>query len=162
MKRFKKFLWIFFAALVAIQLFHPAKNTSGSAPAHISKAFHVPADVQSILDKSCNDCHSNKTVYPWYVHIQPVDWWMSSHIRDGKQELNFDEFESYSLRRQFHKFEEIAEQVKEDEMPIGSYKLVHRDAALTPEQKASLIRWSEEMQKEMKEKYPPDSLKRRT
>jgi hypothetical protein len=162
MKRFKKILWAFLAVLLVIQFFHPERNSSSTTSAnHISKAFIIPADVQSILDKSCDDCHSNNTVYPWYVHVQPVDWWMNGHIHDGKEELNFDEFSSYSPRRQFHKFEEIAEQVKEDEMPISSYTFIHRDAILTVEQKEKVIRWSQEMQQEMKAKYPPDSLKRK-
>jgi hypothetical protein len=162
MKRFKKILWFLLVVLLVIQFFHSQKNSSLTpSENHISKSYNVPPDVQNILDKSCNDCHSNNTVYPWYVHVQPVDWWMNGHIHDGKEELNFDEFSSYSLRRQFRKFEEIAKQVKEDEMPISSYTLIHRDAILTAEQKGKVIRWSQEMQQEMKAKYPPDSLKRK-
>jgi len=162
MKRLKKFLWLLLIAFVAIQFFHPQKNYSTAPSAnHISKVFNVPADVQDILDNSCNDCHSNNTVYPWYVHLQPVDWWMSSHVSDGKEELNFDEFATYSLRRQFHKFEGIVEEIKEDDMPISSYRLIHRNAILSADQKEKLIHWSENMQNEMKAKYPPDSLKRK-
>ncbi len=162
MRSFKKILWLLLIILIVIQFFHPEKNLSSSpSPNHLSKAFNVPVDVQVVLNNACRDCHSNNTDYPWYVNLQPVDWWMNGHVKDGKTELNFDEFASYSLRRQFHKFEEISEQVKEGEMPLGSYTLIHRNAILSEDQKQLLIQWSGKMQNEMKEKYPPDSLQRK-
>ena len=162
MKLVKKILWLLVFAFIGIQFFRPENNISSTPSAnHISKTFNVPADVQKIFDSSCNDCHSNNTRYPWYFNIQPVAWWMEDHVKDGKDELNLDEFSAYRLRRQFHKFEKIVDEIKDNEMPIASYKLVHRDAHLSPEQKETLIKWSEEMQNEMKVKYPPDSLKRR-
>jgi hypothetical protein len=162
MKRFKKVLWFLLVVVVVIQFFHPQKNISTiPSEKHISKMFAVPEDVKGILNKSCADCHSNNTRYPWYVHVQPVDWWMNGHVHDGKEELNFDEFASYSLRRQFRKFEEISDQVNEEEMPLASYTLIHHDAVLSRDQKEVILRWSENMQNEMKAKYPADSLKRK-
>jgi hypothetical protein len=163
MKRFLKRLpWILLIAFVAIQFFRTDKNISSAEPVnHISNKFTVPPDVQGILKTSCNDCHSNNTVYPWYFNIQPVRWWLGNHIEDGKKEVNFDEFASYSLRRQFKKFKEIKEQVEEDEMPLSSYTLIHRNSVLSNEQKENIIKWAEEMMNEMKTKYPMDSLVRK-
>ena len=50
---------------------------------NISTKYDVPADVKNILEVACNDCHSNKTVYPWYSNIQPVAWWMNEHVDDA-------------------------------------------------------------------------------
>src|SRR3954454_23140652 len=112
--------------LIVIQFFHPAKNASSTKPAnHIAAVYNEPESVSKILDKACNDCHSNNTRYPWYNNIQPVAWWLANHVKEGKQELNFNEFGTYNLRKQYHKLEEVTEQVKEDEMPLGSYTLVH-------------------------------------
>ena len=161
-KHFKKALGALAIALIAIQFFHPKKNTSSGTPTnHISKQYTVSADIQDIFNKSCNDCHSNNTAYPWYYNVQPVAWWLNDHIEEGKREVNFDEFASYSLRRQFRKFKEIKEQIEEDEMPISSYTLLHKEAALSTEQKQALIKWSEDMMNEMKGKYPVDSLERK-
>ncbi|MCX6291399.1 MAG: heme-binding domain-containing protein [Bacteroidetes bacterium] len=161
-KIFKKVRWILLAAFIIIQFFHPEKNSSTTpSPNHISKVFPVPDDVQKIFDVSCNDCHSNNSHYPWYFNIQPVAWWMNDHIEEGKGELNFDEYASYRLRRQYHKFEKIAEEVKEDEMPLGSYTLIHRNAILDENQKQVIEHWCEAMRDSMKVKYPADSLKRK-
>ena len=95
----------------------------------------------TILQTSCFDCHSNYTNYPWYTNIQPIGWWLNHHVDEGKEELNFSEFESYSLKRKLHKLEEIKEMVEEGEMPLSSYTLIHGDTKLSPEQKEILYTW---------------------
>jgi Haem-binding domain len=159
---FKKILLVFIIIILIIQFIHPARNISDNAqPNNVGKAFTIPANVQTILDKACMDCHSNNTRYPWYFKIQPVDWWLTHHVVEGKRGLNFDEYTNRSLRYQFHKMEEIAEQVKEGEMPLKSYTWIHKDAILSAEEKNTLIMWTQEIREEMKAKYPADSLIRR-
>jgi hypothetical protein len=158
----KKILLVLLVAFIAIQFFHPAKNINTAAAANdISKVFSVPDSVHSILKTSCYDCHSNNTYYPWYAAIQPAAWWLQDHVDEGKKEVNFNEFANYSPRRQFKKFEEIKEQIKEEEMPLFSYTLIHRNAKLSKTQSATLTAWATEQQDSMKAKYPADSLKRK-
>jgi hypothetical protein len=146
-------------AFVAIQFIRPVKN-SGSQPSPngIAQAFAVPDSVQTILRRSCYDCHSNNTVYPWYANVEPVGWWLNSHIQNGKRHVNYDEYASYRPIRQFIRFRDLIEQIKQDEMPLPSYLLIHRYAKLSPEEQSLLIRWSTAMMDSMRVKYPPDSL----
>jgi hypothetical protein len=158
----KKILLILLVALVIIQFFHPSKNINAAPqPNHIASAFVVPEQVKQILAKACNDCHSNNTRYPWYSKIQPVDWWLDNHIREGKRELNLDEYTNRPLRYQYHKMEEIVEQVKKGEMPIDSYTWTHKDAVLTEAEKAELIKWADGIRDTLKAHYPMDSLIRK-
>lgn len=160
----KRVLLFLLAAFVIIQFFRPAKNTASGPEAYandITKVHAVPADVQLILQKACYDCHSNDTHYPWYSHIQPVTWWLADHIKEGKKELNFSEFAGYSLRRQYHKLEEVEEQVKEGEMPLNSYTLIHSKAKLTDAEKQSLYSWVNTLRDSMRTVYPIDSLERK-
>jgi hypothetical protein len=159
MKILKRVMLLLVILFVIIQFIRPSKNISDAAPsAHISKNFPVPDDVKQILSTSCYDCHSNNTRYPWYNHVQPIAWWLNDHVTEGKKHLNFDEFSSYRLRRQFHKFEEIGEMVKEDEMPLNSYTLIHRDASLSVEQKFRITQWCSDCMNKMQLEYPLDSL----
>lgn len=138
--------------LIFIQFFRPSKNTDATIQAHsIDKVYNVPQNVGKILQNACYDCHSNNTKYPWYVNIQPIAWWMDDHIKNGKRELNFSEFGSYTLKKQDHKLEEITEQIV-DEMPLASYTIVHRDAKLTAVQKKVLNDWVNELRKEIQSK----------
>jgi len=158
----KKIVFVLLIILIVIQFFHPARNKAeGEQPNNVSKLYPVSSEVKSILDKACMDCHSNNTAYPWYSKIQPVDWWMTHHVNEGKRELNFDEFATYNLRRQYHKLEEVMKQVKDNEMPINSYTWIHKDAILTTAEQNGLINWADSIRNEMKRKYPIDSLERK-
>jgi hypothetical protein len=131
------------AVLVVIQFVRPTRNVSANeSPNEISKFYDVPAEVHAVLKKSCYDCHSNNTVYPWYTNIQPVGLWLQSHVNDGKGELNFSEFGTYPQKKAKHKFEEIEEVVGEGEMPLSSYTLIHRDTKLTSEQSSAIAAWA--------------------
>ena len=154
----KNSLLVLALVLLAIQFIHPEKNTSGINAQSIEKKFPVNAEISAVLKTACNDCHSNTTVYPWYSKIQPVAWYLSDHVNDGKKHLNFDEFLSYPLYRQYHKLEEIDEMIVEDEMPMTSYTLIHRNAKLTEDQKQMLIQWSKNLRDSMEQWYPADSL----
>ena len=158
MKIFKKLLIGLLVILVVLQAFRPAKNNSGNVSKDISTVYAVPDDVKAILAKACNDCHSNNTVYPWYAAIQPVAWWLEDHVKDGKKHFNLNEFAGYRIARQYKKLEECIEQVKEGDMPLESYTLIHRNAILSDAEKQSLFSWCETVRDSIKAKYPADSL----
>jgi hypothetical protein len=143
MSLIKKILLVVLILIIAIQFIRPARNESGQpSPADISKIDSVPGYVQAILKTSCYDCHSNHTNYPWYSRIQPVGWWLASHIKDGKEELNFSEFGQYSIRRQRSKLFAITKSIEDGTMPLRSYTLVHSHSRLTAHEKALLINWA--------------------
>ena len=140
----------------------PGKNKSPEPSTNdISAKYIVPTDVKNILKASCYDCHSNNTIYPWYAEVQPVGWWLSNHVKEGKKELNFSEFAVYTIRRQYSKLNEINDQVKKDEMPLKSYLLIHRYAKLNDQQKSAIANWVTILRDSIKAKYPPDSLKKK-
>lgn len=160
----KKLAVFLFLAFIAIQFFRPEKNIQTSPielKNHITASYSVPADVELILQTSCYDCHSNQTKYPWYSNVQPVAWFLANHVEEGKKELNFSEFSTYSLRRQFKKFGEIIDEVDEDKMPLKSFTLIHKDAVLSDAQKTTLISWATSNKELMKSKYPADSLNKK-
>jgi hypothetical protein len=158
MKIFKRILLILLVVFLVLQAFRPAKNTSNDSSKDISKSYIVPENVQQILTKACYDCHSNHTRYPWYSEVQPVGWWLADHVKDGKKELNFNEFDKYRIARQYKKLEECIEQIKEGKMPLPSYTITHKDAILTEAEKQILYNWCEILRDTIKVSYPADSL----
>ena len=139
----KKIALGLFAGFVAIQFIQPARNKSDKVlPTDITNTVVVPNQVLNLLQNSCYDCHSNNTHYPWYAFAQPGAWLMASHIKNGKAMLNFSQFGELSKRKQQSKLQGIINQVKDGEMPISSYTLIHRNAVLTPKQKELLINWA--------------------
>jgi Haem-binding domain len=158
-KIFKRILMALLIIFIAIQFIRPAKNRSEGISANdISTKYPVPDSVQAILKVACYDCHSNNTRYPWYAEIQPVAWWLNNHIKDGKRGLNFSEFTSYRIKKQFHRLDDINKLVKKNEMPLSSYTLIHTDAKLTEGQKLAIAAWATSIRDSIKAHYPPDSL----
>ena len=127
---------------IAIQFFRPVLNKSNQvSDTDISKMVITSDSILSVLKNSCYDCHSNNTNYPWYSNVQPMGWLMAKHIKKGKDELNFSEFGSYSPRRQLSKLNGIANSIKDNLMPLSSYKMMHKNAQLSKYEKALLINW---------------------
>ena len=125
-----------------IQFIQPAHNHSGQVLAtDFARIYSAPQKVQSILWNACYDCHSDVTNYPWYSYVQPVGWMTAKHIKDGKEKLNFSEFGGYSPRRQISKLKGAANSIKDGIMPIASYKMMHRKALSTQEDKILIIGW---------------------
>jgi hypothetical protein len=136
------------ALFIAIQFYQPKQGDRalGAQPGHIESVAYVPVPVKDLLQRSCYDCHSNATNYPWYSYVQPVGWWLESHISEGKEELNFSEFGSYSPRRQSSKLESVKGQLANGSMPPESYRSLHKDAQLSKAETQVLIDWVEALQ----------------
>jgi len=127
-------------ALIVIQFFPITLNESDTVPqSDFMVENQVPATIKNRLQVSCYDCHSNNTDYPWYSKIQPSAWYLEDHIQEGKDELNFNEWAEYSDRRKNSKLRSIISQIEEDEMPLDSYTLIHRDAILSDEDKTLIV-----------------------
>lgn len=149
----KKILLALLIVFIAIQVIQPARNKSGQVlPTDITNTYTLPANVQAIFKTACYDCHSNKTNYLWYFNIQPVGWFLANHIKDGKAELNFSAFGSYSTRRQMSKLRSIENSIEDGTMPLASYTLIHKDARLTKEDKAVLLDWINKAKDRMTQK----------
>jgi hypothetical protein len=139
----KKIILGLLAVIVIMQFFRIDKTNPESDPTmDMFVAENVPADVQSIIKTSCFDCHSNQVRYPWYTNVAPVSWVVKKHINEGRDELNFNEWGTYSTKRKLHKLEEIEEEVGEAEMPLAGYLIAHGDARLSKQQKQQLMNWA--------------------
>ena len=142
MKRIKKILLALFVLFLVIQFIRPPHNTTRQVlVTDFTRLLVVPDTVQAVLQNACYDCHSNNSIYPWYNNIQPLAWIIANDIKKGKAKLNFSEFGSYGSRVQISKLKEMANQVKDDEMPITAYKLMHKNARLSQAEKLMIIEW---------------------
>lgn len=112
----------------------PAKTLVANAP--------VPANVEAIFERSCYDCHSNKTVYPWYNNAAPVSWLLARDVSQGRRELNFSEWGDYTQKRKLRKLKGICDEIKEDDMPLWFYRPLHPAAKLSGADKTAICTWT--------------------
>lgn len=148
MKRLRtvlKWLVVVVACLfVAAQFKRPART---NPPVDHSQAIEahteIKPEVASILARSCHDCHSNRTAWPWYTNVAPVSWFVIDHVDQGREHLNFSEWGRYDQRKREKRLQEICEEVQSGAMPLSSYTPLHSYAKLSPEDKKALCDWTQ-------------------
>ena len=153
-----KTLWavlIFVGLFVIAQFFRPDMSLPNSDPAHsVEHAVTVPADVDAILKRSCYDCHSSKTRWPWYANVAPSSWLLARDVNGARKELSFSEFATYTPRKQYRKLEEACDQVKEGDMPLWFYLPLHPAAKLSAADKQTLCAWMQQARAQIVAVHP--------
>lgn len=91
-------------------------------------------EARELAVRACYGCHSNATIWPWYSHVAPVSWLVAADVDEGREHLNFSEWD----RPQRHA-RDAAHEVQEGEMPPGIYLLGHPEARLDRTQRAALV-----------------------
>lgn len=144
MKRALKVIFLLIAgAFVVMQFFGIDQSNAPIVPSEtLAAAVAVPADINQILSRSCSDCHSNQTTYPWYANVQPAGWFLADHIDAGRRELNFSKFNTYDPAKKSRKLNEICDEVNAASMPLPSYLWIHRKAVISASDAAALCDWA--------------------
>ncbi len=119
LKRISKWLVITLVVLfLAIQFVRPARtNPAVDESQTIFARTQMTPPVAAILDRSCRDCHSNKTVWPWYTNVAPVSWFIVNHVNEARPLLNFSEWGKLDRDRQSKKLQQICDEVSDGGMP---------------------------------------------
>lgn len=102
----------------------------------------APGEVISVLRRSCYDCHSNETTWPWYSRVAPASWLVAKDVREGREAVNYSTWGRYSPEERAEKQAETWEDVEEGEMPLGIYVLIHPSARLSEQDRAVLRSWA--------------------
>lgn len=142
-KWIKRSLLILVAIAVVIQVARPARTNPASDPGqHIQAVLPVHPEIAATFTRSCYDCHSNSTVWPWYSNVAPVSWLLASDVSEGRRELNFSAWGAYDPQKQRKLLGEICEQVKEGKMPGTPYTLMHPKAQVSDADRRTICSWT--------------------
>ncbi|HJQ25355.1 MAG TPA: heme-binding domain-containing protein [Blastocatellia bacterium] len=142
-KKISKWAGIVLAvAFVVIQFVRPAKtNPPVDDSATLSARLQVTPEVEAILNRSCIDCHSHKTVWPWYSHVAPVSWLLVHDVNEGRRHWNVSNWPT-DPKRSARRLDELCEQVEKGEMPLAIYVTMHPTAKLSDTDKKTLCDWA--------------------
>lgn len=128
---------------VALQFIRPARTNPPVDESRIIQAHtRVTPEVAAILDRSCNDCHSHQTRWPWYTNVAPVSWFVVNHVNVGRREMNFSDWAQYDPEHQKGLLKDICQEVKSGAMPMSSYLRLHSEAKLSTEDVKLLCDWA--------------------
>jgi hypothetical protein len=147
--RWKALRWvsvIVFGLFLIIQFVRPAKtNPATDESLSLQSRVQVDPKVAAILDRSCADCHSNKTRWPWYSNVAPVSWFVIGHVNDGRRDLNFSEWGNDDQRRQSARLRQMCDLVSSGAMPLSSYTPLHPGSKLTAADMKTLCDWTRQV-----------------
>jgi hypothetical protein len=101
----------------------------------------VPPNIRAIVDRSCKDCHSNETRWPWYSYVAPASWLVSNDVHEARRKMNFSEWGTYSQNKKAHELEEICNELLDGSMPDSKYTFIHRTARLTQPDREAVCQW---------------------
>jgi hypothetical protein len=143
----KKLMWIgiaLVALFLAAQVYQPERiNPPVDDTKTIFASLEVPPDVKSVLDRSCADCHSHNTVWPWYSHIAPTSWLTARDVKNGRKSMNFSTWGTYKKTKQVGKLDDISEQLTGDKMPLKPYRIMHPGSILSKSEVDLVVHWAE-------------------
>lgn len=117
-------------AFVALQLVPVSRDN----PPVVREVRWDSPETRALAERACFDCHSNETKFPWYASIAPPSLLLSRHITEGRDNMNFSDWDNYYLD-----YDEIEEQIVEGKMPPRSYLLMHPEAQLNDAEKQQLL-----------------------
>lgn len=130
---------VIFALLLAIQLI-PVDRDNPPGKLQIP----APAEVSALLERSCFDCHSNDTRWPWYSYVAPASWFVARHVHDARADLNLTEWPLMDIEAQQFFLGEMKKQLEQKNMPLDSYLLLHWGARLSDAERELLLVWIDE------------------
>jgi len=96
----------------------------------------------AILERSCQNCHSEKTVWPWYSRLAPVSWLIARDVQQARRHANLSRWQEYAAGDRQQILSAIGSAVRNHEMPPGRYLLLHPEAKLTEEERQRIYKWT--------------------
>ncbi|MCU0453632.1 MAG: heme-binding domain-containing protein [Bacteroidetes bacterium] len=132
-------------AVIAIgaQLFRPDRVNPDSDPAlSIRRDPMVTPEILGLLDRSCFDCHTHETRWPWYSTLTPVNYLTVRDVEEGRKHLNLSNWMSQSPTRRASALERMADEITGGSMPLAPYVLMHAEAKWTDAEKQAFLDWA--------------------
>jgi hypothetical protein len=102
----------------------------------------LPTEIRAIFRRSCMDCHSSQTAWPWYSYVAPLSWLVERDVRRGRDHMNLSEWQQYTSQQRQKLLADVASAVINGEMPLRQYTFVHRQARLTGAERDLVYQWA--------------------
>jgi hypothetical protein len=145
--RVKRIIFGMIAILILIQIIRPSRtNPPVVASRSLESHVEVPADVQAVLKRSCYDCHSNSTVWPWYSNVAPVSWYVARDVNVARGHVNFQNWEAQINEQEGKEhLGLICKLVREGKMPPADYRFIHEGTNVSPQETSAVCAWSQKV-----------------
>lgn len=143
--RVKMVLLVLLVFLIGIQFFQPARTNPPVIPSKaLSAHVMIPENVRASLMRSCGDCHSDQTMWPWYSHVAPMSWMVVDDVNQGRRHMNFQDWEAQPSPKQANDvLINVCKEIRQKGMPPFTYRIAHKNVKLTQPEADAVCAWSQ-------------------
>ena len=123
-----------------------ARNPPVIAGHAIEAHLAVPSDVEKILSRSCKDCHSYQTRWPWYSWLPLVSGVLADDVKHARSYMNLSDWSAIIARGKGEEgaaLNGICEELRSDTMPLTRYRRIHPRTHLTGAEVETVCQWTE-------------------
>jgi hypothetical protein len=150
-KKIKRILILAVVAAAIAFFIHPfgtVKAANSPRPLFVSAQFEAP--IANVMQRACANCHSEQTAWPWYSYVPPASWMVEKDVRDGRDHFNMSRWDDYSGEKRIEILSEISVMVRNKQMPLPRYTLLHAEAKLNDADVSLIDKWSHAERKRLK------------
>jgi hypothetical protein len=121
----------------------------------IFREAQIDPETLAIVQRACQNCHSQQTVWPWYSHVAPVSWMIAHDVQQARSHMNLSRWQDYSTDQRLLLLSAIGSAVRNREMPLQRYLLLHPEARLTGTEREQIYRWTRAERNRLKASQDP-------
>jgi len=108
----------------------------------ILRDAQIDPETLALVQRACQNCHSQQTVWPWYSRVAPASWLLERDVQQARLHMNLSRWQNYSPDERLGLLSEIGSAVRNREMPVQRYLLLHSEARLTDAERQQIYRWT--------------------
>lgn len=150
-RRIGAFTVMLLPLLFVLAFVHPFGNARvANTRKELMASAQIEHPVLDVMQRSCQNCHSEQTVWPLYSHLAPISWLIEKDVQDGRSHWNMSNWEQYSIDEREDILSQIGPMVRNKKMPLPQYLLLHPEARLSDADSELLYQWSRKERKRLK------------
>jgi cytochrome c len=128
---------------LALPLIHPY------GPVRLQHATALTVDVQennqhvrALLERACQNCHSQQTKWPAYSYLPLVSWALERDVAEARRHMDLSRWDRYSSEEKRDLLARIGTKVRNRQMPLRRYVLLHPEARLSESDIQAIYDWT--------------------
>lgn len=128
---------------LASALIHPYGPVKSAKPSRaMLSGAQIGPQVLNIFERSCQNCHSENTEWPWYSYVAPASMMIESDVARARSEMNLSRWSEYSVEDQQGILTSLTAVVRSREMPPSRYTMIHPQSKLSEEERQLIYNWA--------------------
>lgn len=130
----------------------PRTNPPIDPAREINASLPLTPTVSGIFERSCDDCHSNRTVWLWYSGVAPASWLVAYDVHNARRRMNFSDWQATTLEQNSRSLDRMCSDVKKGDMPEWQYLIMHPKAKLSAADVQAVCDWANDAGRKLAQK----------